>query len=172
MLGIPIGLLYQNVGEWLIHKHLLHGLGKDKRSFWSFHWHDHHRAARKHDMIDAQYQRTVFSWTPQGKEALALVLAALAHLPLLPIFPFFTGTVLWRSLHYYRVHKRSHLDPAWAKEHLPWHYDHHMGVDQNANWCVTHPWFDEVMGTRKVYRYEGGRPEEVAREDSRLPKAA
>ena len=34
-----------------------------------------------------------------------------------------------------------------------------MGKDQNANWCVTSPWFDEVMGTRKLYRYdEAGLP--------------
>jgi hypothetical protein len=26
-----------------------------------------------------------------------------------------------------------------------------MGVDQNANWCVTKPWFDILMGTRKDY---------------------
>jgi hypothetical protein len=26
-----------------------------------------------------------------------------------------------------------------------------MGKDQNANWCVTHPFFDIVMGTRKEY---------------------
>jgi hypothetical protein len=29
-----------------------------------------------------------------------------------------------------------------------------MGKDQNANWCVTHPFFDYVMGTRKKYRYD------------------
>ena len=45
-----------------------------------------------------------------------------------------------------------------GKQHLPWHYDHHMGRDQNANWCVTHPLFDNVMGTRKIYTYdENGR---------------
>jgi hypothetical protein len=26
-----------------------------------------------------------------------------------------------------------------------------MGPDQDANWCVTHPWFDLVMGTREPY---------------------
>jgi len=49
------------------------------------------------------------------------------------------------------VHKLYHLDPEWAREHLSWHYDHHMGTDQDANWCVTHPWFDELMGTRQPY---------------------
>ena len=33
------------------------------------------------------------------------------------------------------------------------HYDHHMGADQDANWCVTRPWFDWIMGTRKPYAF-------------------
>ena len=40
---------------------------------------------------------------------------------------------------------------AAPREHLPWHYDHHMGPNQEANWCVTRPWFDYVMGTREPY---------------------
>ena len=55
------------------------------------------------------------------------------------------------AVRYYRVHKRAHRDPSWAREHLPWHYDHHMGPNQDANWCVTWPWFDWVMGTREHY---------------------
>ena len=149
MIGIPIGLVYCNLGECLIHKHVLHGLGKSRESFWSFHWHDHHAKARKHAMVDDQYRRSFLAWEPQTKEAVALLGLALAHLPLLPFMPFFTGTVLYSCANYYRVHKRAHLDTEWAREHLPWHYDHHMGKDQNANWCVTHPWFDELLGTRK-----------------------
>ena len=26
-----------------------------------------------------------------------------------------------------------------------------MGPDQDANWCVTHPFFDILLGTRKPY---------------------
>ena len=154
MIGIPLGLAYVNISEWLIHKHWLHGRGKNKKSFWSFHWHEHHREARKNEMFDPQYTRTVFSWSPQGKEVLALVGGALAVTALLPVAPFFTATVWYRTLRYYQLHKKAHLEPQWAREHLPWHYDHHMGKDQNANWCVTHPWFDHVMGTRKRYTYD------------------
>ena len=39
----------------------------------------------------------------------------------------------------------------WARENLTWHYDHHMGPDQDCNWCVTWPWFDHIMGTREPY---------------------
>lgn len=154
MIGIPIALAYTNISEWLIHKYWLHGLGKNKKSFWSFHWHEHHRESRKNDMIDPQYTRSVFTWSPQGKEVAALVGGALVVAPLFPIAPFFTMTAWYRSVRYYQLHKKAHLDPEWAKEHLPWHYDHHMGKDQNANWCVTHPWFDHVMGTRKKYQYD------------------
>jgi sterol desaturase/sphingolipid hydroxylase (fatty acid hydroxylase superfamily) len=171
MLGIPLGLAYSNAGEWLLHKYMLHGRGKDKRSFWSFHWHEHHREARKNEMYDPQYVRPVLSWSPQGKEVAALLFSAVTHLPLFPIAPFFVGTVLWSNWHYYQVHKKAHLDPQWARDNLPWHYDHHLGKDQNANWCVTHPWFDYVMGTRLKYSYgSDGKIRDQAQEAQPEPK--
>ena len=150
MIGIPIGLLYSNLGEWLIHKYVLHGLGRNKRSFWSFHWHAHHRASRKSGMYDAAYASSLWGggWNAQAKEALSIFLMGVAHAPLLPVAPFFTATVWYSMLRYYRVHQRAHLDPAWAEAHLPWHVDHHLGANQDANWCVTRPWFDDWLGTR------------------------
>ena len=148
MIGIPIALLYVNAGEWLIHKYVLHGMGRKKSSFWHFHWNEHHRESRKNGFIDPSYLRSVFGDHAQGREALGLFVAALAHVPLLPIAPAFAGTVIFSTWDYYRKHKRAHDDPEWGKTHLPWHYDHHMGSNQHANWCVTHPWFDELMGTR------------------------
>ena len=66
----------------------------------------------------------------------------------------------------YRAHKRAHLDPEWAKRHVPWHYDHHMGPDQDANWCTLLPWFDDLMKTRRPYlgTERQRRDEERARE--------
>ena len=151
MIGIPLGLLYANAGEWLIHKYVLHGVGRDRSSFWSFHFHEHHRAVRAEDGFDPDYERSVVGWHAQGKEALGLAAAAVAHLPLLPIAPMFTGAVLYSIGRYYVVHKKSHLDPEWAREHVPWHYDHHMGPNPHCNWGVTWPWFDHVMGTREYY---------------------
>ncbi len=151
MLGIPLGLLAANATEWWFHKNVLHGAGRKKSSFWSFHWHEHHRASRRHEMHDDHYEKSIFSNNSQGKEALALAAGVVGSLPFVPIAPFFVGTLWYSAWNYYRVHKRSHLDPEWARENLPWHYDHHMGLDQDANWCVTKPWFDEIMGTRKPY---------------------
>jgi hypothetical protein len=165
MIGIALGLAYANAGEWLVHKYVLHALGRKKSSFFSYHWHEHHRNARKNAHVDPDYARSVFGWSAQGKEALGLAVMAAAHLPLFPIAPLFTAAVEYSLVRYYRVHKRAHQDPGWAREHLPWHYDHHMGPNQDANWCVTWPWFDWVMKTRRPY--VGTEREQRAREASR-----
>lgn len=172
MLGIPLGLLVANATEWVVHKHVLHGVGKDKKSFWAFHWNEHHQAARKSDMRDDHYQRHVVGDHSQGREALALALGVAAVLPLAKRAPFFVGTITYAALNYYFVHKRSHLDPEWARENLPWHYDHHMGRDQDANWCVTHPFFDHVMGTRKRYAGTELEASDLARREKLKQKRA
>lgn len=156
MLGIPLGLAVANAGEWAFHKYVLHGLGCKPKSFWSFHWHEHHRDVRRNEHVDPRYQQeslmdSIRNWSGQGKEAVALTLGGMTFAPLFPVAPFFVGTLWYSMARYYRVHKRSHLDTQWARDHLPWHYDHHMGDDQHKNWCVTHPWFDNVMKTRKKY---------------------
>lgn len=151
MIGIPLALVTANAAEWWIHKHVLHGAGKKRTSFWSFHFHEHHSHARRNGMRDPDYERSPFQWNAQGKELFGLVMLAVPVLPLFPIAPFFTGTLVYCGVDYYRKHKRAHLDPEWARTHLPWHYDHHMGPDQDANWGVTHDWFDRLLGTRKPY---------------------
>ncbi len=151
MIGIPLGLIYGNAMEWAIHKHILHGWGKSKKSFWSFHWHEHHRNARRDDMVDADYLKNSLQWDAPTKEWVTLSLVALTHLPLLPIAPFFTLTACYCAFNYYRVHKKAHLNSEWSRQNVPWHYDHHMGPNQDANWCVTKPWFDHVMRTRISY---------------------
>lgn len=173
MLGIPIGLAVANAAEWLIHKYVLHGLGGDKSSFWSFHWHEHHRNARRNGNADADYKEPLLTkWNGQSKEALALLATGVAVAPLAPLAPFFVGTMLYCGINYYRQHKRAHLDPAWAREHLPWHYDHHMGPNQHANWCVTRPWFDHIMGTREPYVGTERELRDNARREQRAANAA
>jgi len=151
MIGFPAAMLYANAAEWWIHKNVLHGPGKKRESFWSFHFHEHHNASRRHDMVDDAYERSLFAWHAQSKEALGVFGLAAIHTPLLPVAPGFVAGVWFSAALYYRRHKRSHEDPTWAREHLPWHVDHHMGPNQDANWCVTFPWWDHVMGTREYY---------------------
>lgn len=172
MIGIPLGLAYMNAGEWLVHKYVLHGLGRSKKSFWSFHWHEHHREVRRNDHFDEAYEQPMVGWHAQGKEALGLAAAAVIHAPLLPVAPFFTAAVWYSIWNYYRVHKKSHLDPEWAKENLTHHYDHHMGPNQDANWCVTHPWFDNVMGTRVPYVGTEREARDIARKEAKEARNA
>jgi len=151
MVGVPLGLLYANVGEWVIHKHVLHGPGKRRSSFWSFHFHEHHQASRRNEMVDPDYERRPVGVHAQGKELAGLAGLCLLHAPLFPVAPGFTAAVWFSAAWYYRVHKKAHEDPDWAREHLPWHYDHHMGRNQNANWGVTSPFWDWIFRTRIKY---------------------
>ena len=81
MIGIPLGLAYANAYEWVVHKYVLHGTGRKPKSFWSFHWLEHHRAARLNGFRDADYERSVLGWNAQGKEAFGVVLGAAAGDP-------------------------------------------------------------------------------------------
>ncbi|MCB9762904.1 MAG: hypothetical protein H6739_24095 [Alphaproteobacteria bacterium] len=150
MIGIPIGWAYGHVMEWALHKGL-HRFGKKREQRFSFHFHDHHAASRRDGFHDRMYEDSVLQWNAAGKEAVYLGLTLAAHLPLATVAPFFTATVVASGVQYYLVHKRSHLDPDWAREHVPWHYDHHMGANQHANWGVRSDWVDRVMGTREPY---------------------
>ena len=169
MLGIPLGLLWANASEWLTHKYILHGMGMKKGAPFSWHFHDHHQAVRKNAGADPGYHRSLLGWHPQTKEVVGLAPAAAMYLPLFPVAPFFTGAVWWSIWNYHRVHKKSHLDPEWARQHVPWHYDHHMGPNQHKNWCVTKPWFDILMGTRVPY---AGTPREAADQAKRQARGS
>ena len=112
MIGIPLGFLYANATEWVAHRFVLHGWGKRKESFWNFHWGEHHRHVRKNGHRDETYLKPLLSaWNPKSKETVALTFGVAAHLPLAPIAPFFVGTVAYSAIRYYRLHRRSHLDP-------------------------------------------------------------
>jgi hypothetical protein len=150
MLGIPVALAVFGYGEWAIHKHLLHGLGRSKESRFAFHYHDHHQAVRRNGGYDPAYEGPVWSTPTQAREAIGLAAIALLHAPLFPIAPFYTATVWYCLRRYRKVHRRAHLDPVWGRNHLSHHYDHHMG-DQDKNFNVVWPWFDLVAKTREVF---------------------
>lgn len=151
MIGIAVGWAYAHLGEWAIHRYVLHGAAKKRGHPLSFHFHEHHRASRQNGFQDPIYDSHAFKWNAAGKEGLGLVLLTAAHLPLLPVAPFFTAAVVASTVQYYRVHKRAHVDPAWAREHTPWHYDHHMAPNQDANYGIRSDWVDRLLGTREPY---------------------
>ena len=149
---IPLGLLYGNFLEWGIHKYILHGLGKNKKSIWNFHWHDHHKLSRKNEFIDPEYNESIFQFKAPLKEALSLFGLLIVHAPLFLITPVFAFTLLYCLFNYYYVHQRGHRDPLWAEKNIPWHIEHHMGKNQDANWCVTKPLFDIIFKTKTEYK--------------------
>ncbi len=143
-----LGLLYANAGEWLMHKYILHGLGKRPSGFWAYHLHEHHVVCAQNMMLDLGYKTIdLMAWNTQTKELLVLTAIVVLHAPLFLPLPLFTCTVYGSLATYYYKHRKAHLDPVWARQHLRWHYDHHLG-DCTANWCVTWPWFDHLLGTR------------------------
>jgi sterol desaturase/sphingolipid hydroxylase (fatty acid hydroxylase superfamily) len=153
MFGFFTGLVAANAFEWYFHKHVLHGQGKKKNNFWRFHWAVHHKTVMHENFSDSDYEKDILaSWNPQSKEVASLVAGAVIVAPFFPIAPGFISAMWFSQYNYYRVHKKSHLDPAWGYKYLPWHYDHHMAPDQDKNWCVTFPLWDYVMGTRVVYK--------------------
>jgi sterol desaturase/sphingolipid hydroxylase (fatty acid hydroxylase superfamily) len=172
LLQVLAGLVFGNLIEWIVHKYVLHGLGRDKSSFWSFHWHEHHSEVRKNDHVDRHYQRSLWGWHAQSKEALALVAGGVGLIPVAFVAPWTFATLVGWGVLYHRVHKWSHLDPDWARRWLPWHYDHHMALDQNQNWGVVVPWWDWVLGTRKVYLGTPREAEDRARRQAALAAKA
>lgn len=150
-LQVLLGMVIGNLLEWVVHRYFLHGIGKNPKSILSFHWRGHHRLSRKNGFRDPDYDQTLFAWNGRTKEILSLLFLAGLFVPVLFFVPWvYAGMLSWLFI-YYSVHTYSHKNPEWAKKWLRWHYDHHMGRNQDANWAVTFPLGDYLMGTRVHY---------------------
>ena len=154
--GFVAGLVIANGFEWFAHKYLLHGVHRKGKPRFSptpkqmeSHW-AHHREVRKQGFSDDCYVEGLDNWRTRNE---LMSLAVAAGVLSVVFYPFSKGMALaaiYSAGNYYYVHRRAHLEPDWAKRTIPWDYDHHMNSNQDANWCVTRPWFDYVMGTRVV----------------------
>ena len=154
--GFVAGLVIATGYEWFAHKYLLHGVHRKGKPRFSptpkqmeSHW-AHHREVRKQGFSDDCYVEGLDNWRTRNE---LMSLAVAAGVLSVVFYPFSKGMALaaiYSAGNYYYVHRRAHLEPDWAKRTIPWHYDHHMNSNQDANWCVTRPWFDYVMGTRVV----------------------
>ena len=155
MLGIAAqligGWVYGHLIEYSVHRWLLHGLGKKRKNPLSYHWHGHHRNSRQNNFFDPIYQEHPFKWNAAGKELLGLTILTAMHIPIFWYLPWFGFSIGLSVIRYYQVHKKSHNDPGWTKKKIPWHYDHHMGLNQDANYGVRSDKFDHLFGTRKVF---------------------
>lgn len=148
MLGFPLGIFVTNGLEWYFHKVWLHEFPTKYRNSPFFTHIAHHKRARLNNFHDEGYAESMFKNAEIYNEKTALIGLAGAATVFLPVAPFFTAGLYYGIWNYWRIHAKSHLDPEYAKNRIPWHYDHHMTSNQNANWCVTRPWFDYIMGTR------------------------
>lgn len=154
--GFLVGLVVANGFEWCAHKYILHGthrVGKSRfspvpRSMES-HW-AHHREVRKAQFHDHGYIEGISNWRTKNEIISLVVVAGAASAIFYPISKGMVLAALYSAANYYYIHRRAHLEPEWAKRKIPWHYDHHMNSNQDANWCVTKPWFDYVLGTRVI----------------------
>ena len=146
LLKAAAGYLYVKAVENLAHKYLLHDLGKDKNSFWSFHFHEHHKAAVKYGMLDRAYFEPWWLNPSRAKEVGSLAAAVAVHLPLAKKYPYFVAGVGIGILEYYHKHKKSHTVPEWAFDNMQNHVKHHL-LDQNQYWGVTSGLVDRLMGT-------------------------
>ena len=66
---IIIGYMYGTWLEWALHKYILHGLGKNKKSWFNFHWYSHHKSCRKNKNFDIVHCRGVLSHTGNKRKA-------------------------------------------------------------------------------------------------------
>ncbi|EXD02734.1 hypothetical protein K008_2890 [Acinetobacter baumannii 25569_2] len=148
MLGFPLGIFVANGLEWYFHKVWLHEFPTKYRNSPFFTHIAHHKRARLNNFHHEGYAESMFKNAEIYNEKTALIGLAGAATVFLPVAPFFTAGLYYGIWNYWRIHAKSHLDPEYAKNRIPWHYDHHMTSNQNANWCVTRPWFDYIMGTR------------------------
>ena len=145
---VILGFLYASLLEWVLHKYVLHGLGKRKNfPLFKFHWSSHHKTTRKNLGLDSAY-----IWPMEQdawKEVGTLVVLCLAHSWLFLISPIFFLYLCIHSVAYFYIHSRCHLAAQFCRKYFPWHFSHHMGKNQDANWGVTNPIFDYIFRTRK-----------------------
>jgi len=143
---VLLAILYANFVEWFAHKYILHGLGQDKNSPLSFHWHRHHKTSRFYNMLDIDYEKP-FWHKNRFQEPLILTILVILHSWLLFIFPVAFAVMVCYSIAYYFIHKMCHTDIEFAKKYFPWHRRHHMKGNQSFNWCVVFPLMDILLET-------------------------
>lgn len=132
--------------EWFAHKYILHNFRIKRLS--KYHFGRHHRRARQNLGYDEDY--VIFPprrWASGLHEIFSLIFASALMSPLILISGWLWLFLCFHACAYYYLHRRMHLEPSWGKKWFPWHWRHHMGKNQNANWGVTNPIFDHVFGT-------------------------
>ncbi len=131
--------MYANFLDWAIHILLHKPKGKSR---FKFHW-KHHGVARRNSNYDKDYKLKIWH-----NETYLTLAGIVIHTPLLFVWFSFSLTAISYALIYAVLHRMTHIHVDFFKKWMPWHYEHHMGKNQNANWCVVCPLMDHIMGTR------------------------
>jgi len=154
--GFLVGLVVANGFEWVAHKYILHGTHRSGKPRYSpvpdsmkSHW-EHHREVRKTAFHDQGYVEGLANWRTKNEVVSLVVVAGVFGTLFYPVSKGMALSTVYSACNYYYIHRRAHLEPEWAMKKIPWHYDHHMNSNQDANWCVTKPWFDYILGTRVI----------------------
>ena len=154
--GFVVGLVIANGFEWVAHKYILHGTHRSGQARYSpvprsmkSHW-AHHREVRTAEFHDIGYVEGISNWRTKNEIVSLTIVATAASLIFYPVSKGLVVASIYSACNYYYIHRRAHLQPNWAMKKIPWHYDHHMNSNQDANWCVTKPWFDYLLGTRVI----------------------
>ena len=137
-----MGFFYANFLDWGVHVLLHKPRGNSKLKF---HW-KHHKIARRNNNHDPDYKLKIWH-----NETYLTVAGMLLHLPLVFVWPSFAWTAISYAFVYVILHRKTHQHVEFFKKWCPWHYEHHMGRNQNANWCVVCPMMDYIMGTREKW---------------------
>lgn len=142
--------------EWITHKYIWHGVHRKGKARYSpvpssmgSHW-QHHHQVRQMAFKDICYDEDIHHFRTRHEIASWVVVASVFGVGFYPWSKEMALATVYSAANDDFIHRRAHLDPEWAKRHSSWHYDHHMNRHQDANWCVTKPWFDYLLGTRVI----------------------
>jgi len=148
LVQIFLAYVYSHFLEYFLHRWFLHT--RVSKTWFKYHWGLHHKKARQNQMIDSKYDGLKNLY--KDDEVIGLSVLAVIHLPLYFIFPFAYFALVYAAIEYYVLHRLAHSYEGWGRKHLSWHYDHHMGPNQNLNWGVRLPLIDRMVGTRSIYK--------------------
>ena len=147
LLQVIVAWFYGHVLEYFLHK-IMHDYKRFPFLF-KHHFSVHHRISRQNEMRDESYDKIFEKSSLFELGGLSILL--LTHLPVVFFLPFFYITIVGCMCQYYWIHRKSHINVEWGAKKLPWHYNHHLGKNQDANWGVTTDWVDSLLNTRIKY---------------------
>jgi len=147
-LQVFIAWIYGYILEYSIHRWILHN--KSKYTKWAYYNHFicHHGKCRKNNMIESKYNenKTILNFEIKFGIVLSIV-----HIPILILFPFSYIVLILSMVSYYYHHRSTHINVLTSRKNMSWHYDHHMGPNQNFNFGIRSDIIDRLLGTRKYY---------------------